>query len=58
MQGGSKYWPTADRRLTTTEIATIEKALNTGQLVEIMPMRDGSLKVKTVRKTEIMTPLG
>lgn len=46
------------RRLKPDEIATIEKALNTGQLVEIMPMRDGSIKVKTVRKTEIQTPIG
>ena len=46
------------RRLTPAEITTIEKALNTGQLVEIMPMRDGSLKVKTVRKTESTAPLG
>ncbi|MBR0144413.1 MAG: hypothetical protein IJM21_09595 [Clostridia bacterium] len=46
------------RKLKPEEISTIERALCTGQLVEIMPMRDGSLKVKTVRKTEITTPLG
>lgn len=34
----------------------IEKALDAGYLVELIKLRDGTLKVRTVRKKEIKIP--
>lgn len=34
----------------------IEKALDAGYLVELIKLRDGTLKVRTVRKKEIKLP--
>lgn len=46
----------ADRVLTQDSINAINEALNAGYLVELMKLRDGTIKAKTVKKKEIVLP--
>lgn len=46
----------ADRVLTQENINAINEALNAGYLVELMRLRDGTIKAKTVKKKEIVLP--
>ena len=45
-----------DRILSPKDFAAINEALNAGYLVEIMKLRDGTIKAKTVKKKEILLP--
>ena len=46
----------AGKALTDKDILTINKALDAGYLVELMKLRDGTIKAKTVKKKEISLP--
>ena len=44
------------KALSPQDIQTINKALDAGFLVELMKLRDGTIKAKTVKKKEISLP--
>ena len=43
-------------RLDPAMVAGIEQALEAGYLVEIIRLRDGTIKARTVKKKEIKAP--
>lgn len=43
-------------RLDPAMVAGIEEALEAGYLVEIIRLRDGTIKARTVKKKEIKAP--
>ncbi len=43
-------------KIGDAEISASEAALDTGQTVELSPMRDGSLRIRTVKRKEIQIP--
>lgn len=44
-------------KIDTHTKEAIERALDEGYLVEIIKLRDGTIKARTVKKKEIQTPI-
>lgn len=44
------------RAINDSTLAAIERELSAGHVVELYRLRDGTLKVRTVRKKEISIP--